>query len=179
MARKSRRKRKFEPCPFCGGTEISLFQTDFGDADGPMYHCVQCDKCGAQVCAGRDEGEEDAVLRWNSRSYRTGSTPALCKALKELLDAMYDMGIDEETVAIAAESKNCCMNSSSLLEVIRNAKAAIAGPQRNCDRFDDSYSAMMEFLFSHKLSELPKDATALEIKYGHWLFAKAKKGGKK
>lgn len=58
------------------------------------------------------------------------------EAIKALLDVMYDLGIDEETVAIASESTNCHMNSHKILETIRNAKSALAEPPRNCDRFD-------------------------------------------
>lgn len=55
------------------------------------------------------------------------------EVVKALLDALYDMGIDEETVAISAELANCHMNSSKVLEIIRNAKAVLAEPVRNCD----------------------------------------------
>ena len=58
----------------------------------------------------------------------TSSIKKMREVIKALLDAMYDMGIDEETVAIAAESKNCHMHSSELLEVIRNAKRVLAEP---------------------------------------------------
>ena len=57
----------------------------------------------------------------------------LRETVKELLDAMYDMGIDEETVSIAAKSPNCHMHSAELLSVIKKAKAALAKPPRNCD----------------------------------------------
>ena len=57
----------------------------------------------------------------------------LRETVKELLDAMYDMGIDEETVSIAAKSPNCHMHSAKLLSVIKKAKAALAKPPRNCD----------------------------------------------
>ena len=57
----------------------------------------------------------------------------LREALKELLDAMYDMGIDEETVSMAAESPNCHMHSKDHLDVIKKAKAAIAEPIKNCE----------------------------------------------
>ena len=62
-----------------------------------------------------------------------GNRMKMREIIKALLDAMYDMGIDEETVAIAAESKNCHMHSSELLEVIRNAKSVLAEPIRNCE----------------------------------------------
>lgn len=70
----------------------------------------------------------------------------LRKTVKELLDAMYDMGIDEETVSIAAESPNCHMHSAELLSVIKKAKAALAAPPRNCDRFDDLKSAQRHYI---------------------------------
>lgn len=62
-----------------------------------------------------------------------GNHMRMREVIKELLDAMYDMGIDENTVSIASESTNCHMNSSDILEAIRNARRALAEHPRNCD----------------------------------------------
>lgn len=62
-----------------------------------------------------------------------GTNNELREALKELLDAMYDMGIDEETVSIAAESPNCHMHSKEHLDAIKKANAALAEPAKNCE----------------------------------------------
>jgi hypothetical protein len=53
-------------------------------------------------------------------------TNKLREALVGLLDVMHDMGIDEDTVAIAAESRHCCMHSKKHLDAIKKAKAALA-----------------------------------------------------
>ena len=57
----------------------------------------------------------------------------LREALAGLLDVMHDMGIDEDTVAIAVESKHCCMHSKEHLDAIKKAKAALAEPVKNCE----------------------------------------------
>lgn len=62
-----------------------------------------------------------------------GSQTKMREVIKALLDVLHDMGVDEETVAISAESANCHMNSSEVLETIRNAKAVLAAPPRNCE----------------------------------------------
>lgn len=56
---------KLKPCPFCGGSDINTCTTDFGDADGPLYVCVECYDCNASVYA---EFEETAVAKWNRRA---------------------------------------------------------------------------------------------------------------
>ena len=62
-------------------------------------------------------------------------TQALQGALSDLLDSLYDMGIDEDTVAIAAESRKNreSLHSDVLLQRIVAAKAALAMPMRNCE----------------------------------------------
>lgn len=54
----------YKQCPFCGSPNISKFQTDFRDADGPMFTCVECEDCHANVY---DEDEDMAVEKWNRR----------------------------------------------------------------------------------------------------------------
>lgn len=34
-------------CPFCKGEDVYLFDTDFHDADGPLYWTVKCPDCDA------------------------------------------------------------------------------------------------------------------------------------
>lgn len=55
----------------------------------------------------------------------------LREAVKKLLDALYDMGIDENTLAIAVESPNCQMKSEHALSVLKEVRAALAEPVRN------------------------------------------------
>lgn len=35
-------------CPFCKSAKVEVYDTDFGDADGPLYWTVGCNHCGAQ-----------------------------------------------------------------------------------------------------------------------------------
>ena len=88
---------------------------------------------------------------------------ALREVVKELLDAIYDMGIDEETVSIAAESPNCHMHSVELLSVIKKAKAAIAKPPRNCDVYD-AKTAEKEFIRQ-------TGSKSIRSKSVRWLYA--------
>jgi hypothetical protein len=67
------------------------------------------------------------------RSAECGSVAKLREAVKKLLDALYDMGIDENTLAIAVESPNCHMKSEHALSVLKEVRDALAEPVRNCD----------------------------------------------
>ena len=67
------------------------------------------------------------------REIVNGDCAKLREAVKELLDSMYGMGIDEETVAKATESPDCPMHIIELLSIIKKAKSALAAPPRNCD----------------------------------------------
>ena len=35
-------------CPFCKSAKVEVYDTDFGDEDGPLYWTVGCNDCGAQ-----------------------------------------------------------------------------------------------------------------------------------
>ena len=94
------------------------------------------------LCVIRAKSADEAISRAVFNLYKAdekkksapvGDVAALRDAMKELLDAMYDMGIDEETVSIAAKSQNCHIHSVELLSVIKKANAALAKPPRNCD----------------------------------------------
>lgn len=52
------------PCPFCGGDNIDIFETDFGRSEDPYQFAVKCHSCGALVSA-EDKGE--AIAAWNRR----------------------------------------------------------------------------------------------------------------
>ena len=41
-----------------------MFQTDFNDADGPMFTCIECQDCSANVY---DKYEDNAIEKWNRR----------------------------------------------------------------------------------------------------------------
>jgi Lar family restriction alleviation protein len=56
-------ENKLKPCPFCGGTEMTVF---FGVFDNPTY--VLCKKCQAQGPAKEPESEQSAISAWNKRS---------------------------------------------------------------------------------------------------------------
>lgn len=53
------------PCPFCGGSDIDIYETDFGRADDPYQFAVQCRSCKALVS---NEGKDDAIAAWNRRA---------------------------------------------------------------------------------------------------------------
>lgn len=40
-------------CPFCKSAKVYAYDTDFGDADGPLFCTVGCNSCGAQGPAVR------------------------------------------------------------------------------------------------------------------------------
>lgn len=61
---------KIKPCPFCGGTDIEYYETDFGRADEPYSYIIRCNGCNANVYA--ESGEyEDAITLWNKRTYES------------------------------------------------------------------------------------------------------------
>lgn len=70
-------KMELKPCPFCGG-EASINDDPTGNGGKPITRgriglgrlwSVECDECGAD--AGYWQGEEIAVLAWNTRAERT------------------------------------------------------------------------------------------------------------
>ena len=40
-------KQKPASCPFCKNEDVYPIETDFHDADGPLYWTVKCDGCDA------------------------------------------------------------------------------------------------------------------------------------
>lgn len=52
-------------CPFCGGDNIDIFETDFGQYDEPYQFAVKCKSCGALVSA---KDKDDAIAAWNRRA---------------------------------------------------------------------------------------------------------------
>lgn len=53
------------PCPFCGGDNIDIFETDFGQSEEPYQFAVKCKSCGALVSA---EDKAEAIAAWNRRA---------------------------------------------------------------------------------------------------------------
>ena len=52
-------------CPFCGGDNIDIFETDFGQNEEPYQFAVKCKSCGALVSA---EDKNEAIAAWNRRA---------------------------------------------------------------------------------------------------------------
>ena len=52
-------------CPFCGGDNIDIFETDFGRSEEPYQFAVKCKSCGALVSA---EDKDNAIAAWNRRA---------------------------------------------------------------------------------------------------------------
>ena len=59
---------ELKPCPFCGGNDIDIDETDFGRADDPYCYIVSCKGCHANVYVDSDSTMEDAVAAWNRRA---------------------------------------------------------------------------------------------------------------
>lgn len=63
--------QNLKPCPFCGGTDLSVV---YHDIDGWMAY-IQCDRCDGEVHGpdseykydDKDEATEDAANQWNRR----------------------------------------------------------------------------------------------------------------
>lgn len=53
------------PCPFCGESNIDIFETDFGRSEEPYQFAVKCKSCGALVSA---EDKNAAIATWNRRA---------------------------------------------------------------------------------------------------------------
>ena len=59
------------PCPFCGSTNVDIFDS-FGDAETGLNFCnVQCINCGAQGASRL--GQEKAANSWNCRQQQQQS----------------------------------------------------------------------------------------------------------
>ena len=74
-----------------------------------------------------------------------GDCAKLREVVRKLLDVLYDMGVDENTLAIAVESPNCHMKSEHALSVFKEARAALAAPPRNCDKVKTSWDVLKKW----------------------------------
>lgn len=58
----------------------------------------------------------------------TGNAVALREAVEELLGVLYDLGVDEDTLAIASTLPNCFVHGERILAVLKKARDALASP---------------------------------------------------
>lgn len=56
---------KLEPCPFCGGDNLSMGILHQNSSGTDIY--IQCDNCAAKIQLGENTGEEELFRRWNMR----------------------------------------------------------------------------------------------------------------
>lgn len=103
---------------------------------------------------------------------------AMREAVIALLDAMYSLGCDEETAALAAFVPGMEDSSAKCLAAFRKAKDALAAPERNCDRYEDAPSAYADFIVPWKLDGHLDEVPTLQ-EFANWLLAPAaeRKGG--
>ena len=77
---------------------------------------------------------ENARLKKEVASLRNaGDAAAFREAVEKLLDVLYDIGVDEETTKIATGIATMSEVSQKANNAIRQARAALAAPARNCD----------------------------------------------
>ena len=79
------------------------------------------------------KGYADRLEAAHKRELHAGDAAKLREAVGKLLGVLYNMGVDENTLTIAIASPNCHMNSEHTLSVLKDARAALAAPARNCD----------------------------------------------
>ena len=54
---------ELKPCPFCGGTNVGLQETEDSEDETMWY--VYCAWCGG--CAGCKYSKKEAIANWNDR----------------------------------------------------------------------------------------------------------------
>jgi len=106
---------KKKPCPFCGGTRLSITKSDCTWHDPPVAYAVSCaggDCHGHIFSLGHDlfKTEKEAVEAWNERA-EDDEIEKLQAALRGLLEwagpiagdtqIVSERAYEEETVAIA------------------------------------------------------------------------------
>jgi len=106
----------------------------------------------------RDAAMEHAVLPAVSITKAPQGNDAKMRAALKLCMEMMCVYCTEST-------DETCMNGC---ETLRMAKAALAAPPRNCDRFTDAEDAFMAYR-----DTLRDGDVVSSIGYGEWLFAKA------
>jgi len=103
---------KKKPCPFCGGTRLSMVKSDCVWHDPPVAYSVSCaggDCHGHIFSLGHDlfKTEKEAVEAWNERA-EADEIEKLRAALKDMAKHIWrgDWGkLDPETRALMGEKE--------------------------------------------------------------------------
>ena len=103
---------KKKPCPFCGGTRLSMVKSDCVWHDPPVAYSVSCaggDCHGHIFSLGHDlfKTEKEAVEAWNERA-ETDEIEKLRAALKDMAKHIWrgDWGkLDPDTRALMGEKE--------------------------------------------------------------------------
>lgn len=114
-----------------------------------------------QLDAIRESDEAFARCARCNRPERPGNAAALREAL-EWVAQFVDLGVDDE---YGADGQN-------ILTAAKTARAALAAPARNCDRFATAEEARKAFEAAHSRGIVHNIYTAAF----NWLFAEAKGG---
>jgi hypothetical protein len=97
----------------------------------------------------------------------TGNVVALREAVEELIGVLYDLGVDEDTLAIASELPNCFIHTERILAVLKKARDALATPPRNCDVYKTSWDVVTHW-------DGGLDSAQDIVRMLDWLLAQAK-----
>ena len=103
---------KKKPCPFCGGTRLSMVKSDCTWHDPPVAYSVSCaggDCHGHIFSLGHDlfKTEKEAVKAWNERA-ETDEIEKLRAALKDMAKHIWRGDwdkLDPETRALMGEKE--------------------------------------------------------------------------
>lgn len=133
--------------------------------DGPSMICT------AKSCAVRNVGLAIA-------NAAPGNAAALRAALERAIDAIQTMIAlydEEHTAAVKTGATWKRSDTSAVDEIVEQARAALAAPARNCDRFATVKDAGIAFARERKDQPLP----CPDFTFSAWLFAPAEGGGAK
>lgn len=107
---------------------------------------------------------EPPIAQEKPKIEQPGNAAAMREALKLCVDSMCEY---------CHMRPYCCGDAASGCEALRVAKAALAAPARNCDRFAKWHEAWDAFVAEYGG---PTDPGETEYYFGVWLFAQAEGG---
>ena len=162
-------------------TSLSLVRAHFDGADDAFLEksrelAARLDKEGRGDLASFIRAQTGDEPSWVPMERKRRAAPGNAAALREALAnvervAKYCAETPRHTPGYPTDAARADVIYSRIAELGRVARAALAAPARNCDRFATANDAVEGYIAAHPHDDEPDAST-----YGSWLFAPAKEG---